>query len=243
MENSSLWPVKKALFQWSLTMPDFTLTLTPLQKHFILFRTGEPKIAITHIQNKLDSVTPGQEISLQVWSSCTMCLTSPSLYSTPALLSYNWTFWTQGSQNSRGSLLFVNTVNTLRSSWTDWIASSLSFSLPLKWEMGLNSYSCKCRNQSFFPVTRPAPTSSPFTFSPRNVNCCGALSLKSWFSCESAAALGYMGYRVQWAMLPWIQPNNWLCSADYWGTLQMNAISHWETQPLAALDCTLSLNG
>lgn len=41
-----------------------------LQKYFILFRTGEPKIAITHIQNKLDSITPGQEIIIQVWSSC-----------------------------------------------------------------------------------------------------------------------------------------------------------------------------
>lgn len=127
-----------------------------------------------------------------------MCLISPSLYSTPALLSYNWTFWTQGSQNSSRSLLFVNIVNTLRSSWTDRIASWLSFSLPLKWEMGLNSYSCKCRNQSFFPVTRPAPTSIPFTFSPRNVNCCG--DCERWFSRESAAtppldiwAIGFSG--------------------------------------------------
>lgn len=111
MENSSLWLVKKALFQWSLAMPDFTLTLTPLQKYFILFRTGEPKIAITHIRNKLDSITPGHEIIIQVWWSCPMCLTSPPLYSTAALLSYKWTFWTKDSQNCRRSLLFVNIVN------------------------------------------------------------------------------------------------------------------------------------
>lgn len=125
----------------------------------------EPKIAIIHIQNKLDSITPGQEIIIYVWSSCPMCLTSPSSYSTPALLSYNWTFWTQGSQNSRRSLLFVNIVNTLRSSWTDWIASSLSFSLPLKWEMGLNSYSCKCRNPSSLSQDL-LPFSPPLLFHP-----------------------------------------------------------------------------